>query len=219
MQGLCLYQSGRPDLNRRPPEPHSGALPGCATSRPPAETRWRKNTKANRAPPPGQAAANGAITSTPPPSRSPGSRTRPLPHPAPARTPACHASHSHSRSHRPLQSARLHALCCTSRPLGPAPSPFPATPLNPLRHNFLTRRGGPCQNIWRLPCPVFRSSPTKRSRRRPAPYPGHGTLRSTAREQPRNRCSEQTRRKPATQSHGATARPLATPAGPPAENP
>jgi len=25
--------SGRPDLNRRPPEPHSGALPGCATSR------------------------------------------------------------------------------------------------------------------------------------------------------------------------------------------
>jgi hypothetical protein len=26
-------ESGRPDLNRRPPEPHSGALPGCATSR------------------------------------------------------------------------------------------------------------------------------------------------------------------------------------------
>ena len=26
-------QSGRPDSNRRPPEPHSGALPGCATSR------------------------------------------------------------------------------------------------------------------------------------------------------------------------------------------
>lgn len=25
--------SGRPDSNRRPPEPHSGALPGCATSR------------------------------------------------------------------------------------------------------------------------------------------------------------------------------------------
>ncbi len=25
--------SGRPDLNRRPPEPHSGALPGCATPR------------------------------------------------------------------------------------------------------------------------------------------------------------------------------------------
>src|SRR3972149_7839902 len=25
--------SGRADLNRRPPEPHSGALPGCATPR------------------------------------------------------------------------------------------------------------------------------------------------------------------------------------------
>ena len=25
--------SGWADLNRRPPEPHSGALPGCATSR------------------------------------------------------------------------------------------------------------------------------------------------------------------------------------------
>lgn len=28
-------QSGRRDLNPRPPEPHSGALPDCATSRPP----------------------------------------------------------------------------------------------------------------------------------------------------------------------------------------
>ncbi len=28
-----LRKSGRPDSNRRPPEPHSGALPGCATSR------------------------------------------------------------------------------------------------------------------------------------------------------------------------------------------
>ena len=27
-------KSGRRDLNPRPPEPHSGALPGCATSRP-----------------------------------------------------------------------------------------------------------------------------------------------------------------------------------------
>ena len=31
--GPSLSESGRPDLNRRPPEPHSGALPGCATSR------------------------------------------------------------------------------------------------------------------------------------------------------------------------------------------
>src|SRR5204863_2691352 len=30
---ICLPQSGRRDLNPRPPEPHSGALPGCATSR------------------------------------------------------------------------------------------------------------------------------------------------------------------------------------------
>ncbi len=29
----ALSQSGRPDSNRRPPEPHSGALPSCATSR------------------------------------------------------------------------------------------------------------------------------------------------------------------------------------------
>ena len=27
------FWSGWADLNRRPPEPHSGALPGCATSR------------------------------------------------------------------------------------------------------------------------------------------------------------------------------------------
>ncbi len=31
--GLTFPQSGRRDLNPRPPEPHSGALPGCATSR------------------------------------------------------------------------------------------------------------------------------------------------------------------------------------------
>jgi hypothetical protein len=29
-----IYWSGREDLNLRPPEPHSGALPDCATSRP-----------------------------------------------------------------------------------------------------------------------------------------------------------------------------------------
>ena len=28
------YQSGRPDLNRRPLDPQSSALPNCATSRP-----------------------------------------------------------------------------------------------------------------------------------------------------------------------------------------
>ncbi|SMH65630.1 protein of unknown function [Acidithiobacillus ferrivorans] len=28
-----IYWSGREDLNLRPPEPHSGALPGCATPR------------------------------------------------------------------------------------------------------------------------------------------------------------------------------------------
>src|SRR6266704_1250802 len=31
--GPPLRESGRRDLNPRPPEPHSGALPGCATSR------------------------------------------------------------------------------------------------------------------------------------------------------------------------------------------
>ena len=29
----CFKWSGREDLNLRPPEPHSGALPGCATPR------------------------------------------------------------------------------------------------------------------------------------------------------------------------------------------
>ncbi len=29
----AFTKSGRPDSNRRPPEPHSGALPDCATSR------------------------------------------------------------------------------------------------------------------------------------------------------------------------------------------
>src|SRR5256885_4312076 len=33
LQSLICTQSGRRDLNPRPPEPHSGALPGCATSR------------------------------------------------------------------------------------------------------------------------------------------------------------------------------------------
>src|SRR5207247_1774856 len=33
LQGLIFTQSGRRDLNPRPPEPHSGALPDCATSR------------------------------------------------------------------------------------------------------------------------------------------------------------------------------------------
>ena len=32
--GPTCLPSGRRDLNPRPPEPHSGALPGCATSRP-----------------------------------------------------------------------------------------------------------------------------------------------------------------------------------------
>ncbi len=33
LQGLSLMQSGRPDLNRGPPAPKAGALPGCATPR------------------------------------------------------------------------------------------------------------------------------------------------------------------------------------------
>src|SRR2546429_7844602 len=33
LQGLLFTQSGRRDLKPRTPEPHSGALPGCATSR------------------------------------------------------------------------------------------------------------------------------------------------------------------------------------------
>ncbi len=33
LYNLLIYWSGREDLNLRPPEPHSGALPGCATPR------------------------------------------------------------------------------------------------------------------------------------------------------------------------------------------
>jgi integrase len=35
---LFEKQSGRPDLNRRPLDPQSSALPNCATSRPPSRT-------------------------------------------------------------------------------------------------------------------------------------------------------------------------------------
>src|SRR5205823_13305219 len=35
------FESGRRDLNPRPPEPHSGALPDCATSRKPPLHRSR----------------------------------------------------------------------------------------------------------------------------------------------------------------------------------
>src|SRR6266478_1784714 len=35
----ALRESGRRDLNPRPPEPHSGALPDCATSRHTTSTR------------------------------------------------------------------------------------------------------------------------------------------------------------------------------------
>jgi hypothetical protein len=44
---LCL--SGRRDLNPRPPEPHSGALPSCATSR---TTSLHQSTQRSRARPP-----------------------------------------------------------------------------------------------------------------------------------------------------------------------
>jgi hypothetical protein len=40
-----FYQSGRRDLNSRPPEPHSGALPGCATSRTPDPRHGRSRTE------------------------------------------------------------------------------------------------------------------------------------------------------------------------------
>src|SRR2546422_6307638 len=45
LQGLIFTQSGRRDLNPRPPEPHSGALPDCATSRyPTPETPPREQS-------------------------------------------------------------------------------------------------------------------------------------------------------------------------------
>src|SRR6185312_495535 len=46
---LVLPPSGRRDLNPRPPEPHSGALPDCATSRPPLD-RPRTDSEASREP-------------------------------------------------------------------------------------------------------------------------------------------------------------------------
>src|SRR5207244_12075721 len=45
LQSLIFTQSGRRDLNPRPPEPHSGALPDCATSRyPTPETPPREQS-------------------------------------------------------------------------------------------------------------------------------------------------------------------------------
>ncbi len=42
--------SGREDLNLRPPEPHSGALPGCATPRLPCDlTTHRKGINRRQA--------------------------------------------------------------------------------------------------------------------------------------------------------------------------
>src|SRR6185312_13813316 len=49
LQSLIFTQSGRRDLNPRPPEPHSGALPDCATSRPPLD-RPRTDSEASREP-------------------------------------------------------------------------------------------------------------------------------------------------------------------------
>ena len=49
-------QSGRRDLNPRPPEPHSGALPDCATSRRPY--RWRQRPQSSRPNPPSQSSSN-----------------------------------------------------------------------------------------------------------------------------------------------------------------
>ena len=39
------YESGREDLNLRPPQPHCGALPGCATPR-----YWNKSSIADNSP-------------------------------------------------------------------------------------------------------------------------------------------------------------------------
>jgi hypothetical protein len=39
------YESGREDLNLRPPQPHCGALPGCATPR-----YWNNSSIADKSP-------------------------------------------------------------------------------------------------------------------------------------------------------------------------
>jgi hypothetical protein len=44
------YKSGRRDLNPRPPEPHSGALPGCATSRLTPSARGKQIADYSRSP-------------------------------------------------------------------------------------------------------------------------------------------------------------------------
>ncbi len=59
--GTHLPKSGRRDLNPRPPEPHSGALPGCATSRTLPNTIFTAIPKLRRSPRP----VNRANTSNP----------------------------------------------------------------------------------------------------------------------------------------------------------
>src|SRR5438876_2269032 len=51
LQGLIFTQSGRRDLNPRPPEPHSGALPDCATSRDTRPSPISAGSRGTRDPP------------------------------------------------------------------------------------------------------------------------------------------------------------------------
>src|SRR5438034_2954729 len=53
LQGLIFTQSGRRDLNPRPPEPHSGALPDCATSRKTRRQGAEMPRRPGKASPPG----------------------------------------------------------------------------------------------------------------------------------------------------------------------
>src|SRR5712691_4766373 len=68
LQGLIFTQSGRRDLNPRPPEPHAGALPDCATSRKTRRQDAEMPRRQGKASPPG-----------PTPSRKPYAGQRPRP--------------------------------------------------------------------------------------------------------------------------------------------
>src|SRR2546422_97351 len=52
MSSSPIVESGREDLNLRPPQPHCGALPGCATPRYQEQKQYsRKATSKSRATP------------------------------------------------------------------------------------------------------------------------------------------------------------------------
>src|SRR5205809_5216948 len=71
LQGLIFTQSGRRDLNPRPPEPHSGALPDCATSRKTRRQGAEMPRRPGKASPPDPAPSPKCVSGQDPPPHFP----------------------------------------------------------------------------------------------------------------------------------------------------